>query len=92
MAPRHLDWALLLYLSIAWGMSFMLIALSLASFPPVTLVWLRLTMGAAVLYGVMRFKGLRLPREWAWWRNFALLSVMGNLLPFTLIAWGELHV
>lgn len=92
MTPRLLDWAHLLYLSLAWGLSFMMIALALVTFPPLTLVWVRLALGALALYAVMRLKGLRLPADWGWWRRFALLSLIGNLLPFTLIAWGELSV
>ena len=92
MAPRLKDWLLLLYLSTAWGLSFMMIALALQSFPPLTLVWGRLALGAMVVYSLMRWSGHRLPREWHWWLRFAMLSAIGNLLPFSLIAWGELYI
>lgn len=87
-----LDWILLLYLSLAWGLSFMLIALALPSFPPLTLVAMRLSLGALTLYIIMRAAGLRLPANTGWWLRFATLALIGNVVPFSLISWGELYV
>ncbi|TVM08170.1 MAG: DMT family transporter [Halomonas sp.] len=87
-----LDWILLLYLSLAWGLAFMLIALALPSFPPLTLVAVRLSLGALTLYIIMRAAGLRLPTDKGWWQRFASLALLGNVLPFSLISWGELYV
>ena len=86
------DWLLLSYLSIFWGLAFLLIALALDLFLPVTVVWIRLSLGALVMLCVMRAKGVRLPRGMAWWRRLTLLSLTGNVLPFCLIAWSELTV
>lgn len=90
--PGAVHWAMLGYLSLAWGFAFLLIAVALASFPPLTLVTLRLFLGALLLYGLMRWQGQTLPREPRWWLYFAVLSVTGNLLPFTLITWAEVHI
>ncbi|TGG94219.1 DMT family transporter [Natronospirillum operosum] len=87
-----LDWILLLYLSLAWGLAFMLIALALPSFPPLTLVAVRLTLGALTLCIIMYSMGLRLPVERAWWARFATLALLGNVVPFSLISWGELYI
>lgn len=89
---RWFDWALLLGLSLAWGFTFVLIAVALESFPPMTLVAIRLVTGALTLYVLMRWQGLRLPGDWAWWRRFATLAAIGNIVPFTLISWGELYI
>ncbi len=83
---------MLIYLSLAWGFAFMLIAVGLRAFPPLTLVTLRLFLGAVVLYAVMRCYGHRLPGSLRWWLLFALLSVTGNLIPFSLITWAEVHI
>ncbi len=91
-APRAVHWTLLILLSLFWGFAFSLIAVGLESFGPLTLVTLRLGIGAATLYLIMRWHGHRLPRESAWWRRFALLSVTGNLVPFILIAWAETRI
>jgi len=46
-------------------------------------------MGAAVMWIVWRWRGQawRLGREW--WRRLLLLSLTGNIIPFSLIAWAE---
>jgi len=90
--PRLRHWLLLAYLSLAWGFAFYLIAIALRSFPPITLVTLRLIVGALALYIIMRWQGLSLPREPIWWWYFALLSLMGNLIPFSLISWAEVRI
>src|SRR5210317_507599 len=43
-AARH--WLMLAYLSLFWGLAFYLIAVALRGFPPLTVVWLRLLVGA----------------------------------------------
>lgn len=80
------------YLCLAWGFAFLLIAVALPSFPPLTLVTLRLGLGALILYLIMRWQGLTLPAEQRWWWHFGLLSILGNLIPFTLISWAEVHI
>jgi drug/metabolite transporter (DMT)-like permease len=91
-APRYYHWLLISLLAIIWGFAFYLIAIALRSLPPLTLVALRLVFGALTLIVVMRVKGLSLPREPLWWLYFSLLALMGNLLPFSLIAWAETKI
>ena len=90
--PRAIHWAMLGYLCLAWGFAFALIAVGLEAFAPLTLVTLRLLVGAIILYVIMRWQGHALPRDRQWWIYFTLLSVMGNLIPFTLIAWAQVHI
>jgi len=35
---------------------------------------------------------LKLPADRHWWMRFTLLTLLGNLIPFTLISWGQLHI
>jgi len=86
-APRH--WLMLATLSLFWGLAFYQIAVALRGFPPLTVVWLRLAFGAFTVYLIMRWQGGKLPTEWQWWSRFGLLSLCGNLLPFSLISWAE---
>jgi drug/metabolite transporter (DMT)-like permease len=83
---------MLAYLSVSWGLAFYLIAVALRGFGPLTVVLLRLLVGALVLYPIMRWQGGRLPAELHWWVRFALLSACGNLLPFSLITWSETRI
>ncbi len=80
------------YLCLAWGFAFLLIAIALPSFPPLTLVTLRLGIGALALYIIMRWQGHALPTERRWWLHFSLLTLLGNLVPFTLVSWAEVHI
>lgn len=87
--PTTRHWMLLGYLTTAWGFAFYLIAIALVAFEPVTVVWGRLTLGAGVMWIVLWARGGRLPRGGLWWGRLLVLSVTGNVLPFTLIAWAE---
>ena len=85
-------WALLAYLVLVWGFAFALIAIALESFHPLFIVWCRLWMGALVVWCVWRWRQQRwcLGREW--WPRLTLLSLTGNIIPFSLIAWAEQSV
>jgi drug/metabolite transporter (DMT)-like permease len=82
-------WALLLALTAMWGSAFMFIKLGVATVPPATLVAGRLAIGAALLYAVMRARGLALPPLGRRWLPFILLAIVGNSVPFYLISWGQ---
>ena len=85
-------WALLAYLVLVWGFAFALIAVALESFHPLFIVWSRLWMGALVVWCVWRWRQQRwfLGREW--WPRLTVLSLTGNIIPFSLIAWAEQSV
>jgi len=87
--PTFRHWGLLGYLTVFWGFAFYLIAVGLTAFEPVTVVWGRLTLGAVFMLVVLFLRGGSLPRSLLWWRRLVTLSITGNLLPFTLIAWAE---
>jgi drug/metabolite transporter (DMT)-like permease len=87
MAPA--DWLMLGLLSMLWGGSFLFIAVAVAEVPPVTLVMVRTAIGALILLAVARAGGHRLPRDGASWAGFFLLGFFANLLPFSLIAFGQ---
>lgn len=90
--PQLKHWALLILLSLAWGFAFYWIAVALESFPPLTIVNIRLAVGAVTLFLVMHWQGHRLPKQANWWGRFAILTIMGNLIPFSLITWAETEI
>ena len=87
------EWLLLAALVVMWGSSFMFIKIGVATVPTATLVATRLMLGAAILLMVMRRRGARLPsfsgRGLRIWRNYLVLAVIGNCIPFTTITWGQ---
>ena len=90
--PLFKHWALLGYLILVWGFAFSLIAVALESFHPVFIVWCRLWMGAVVVWCVWRWRGRAWTMGREWWPRLTLLSVTGNIIPFSLIAWAEQSV
>lgn len=83
------DWALLLALVAMWGSAFMFIKIAVATVPPATVAAARLLIGAVVLVAVVYARGLRLPSSGRAWQPYVLLAVIGNAVPFYLIAWGQ---
>jgi drug/metabolite transporter (DMT)-like permease len=83
------EWGLLLFLSLLWGGSFFFNAVALTGVDAYTLVAVRVTLGAAFLYAVLRATGGRLPTDRAAWRDFAIMGLGNNVIPFTLIAWAQ---
>lgn len=90
MGPTQ--WAMLLVLSVLWGGSFFFIDIALRELPPLTLVLLRVAGGAAILRGVLRATGARLPKGAVIWRSFFCMALINNVIPFTLLAWGQTHI
>jgi drug/metabolite transporter (DMT)-like permease len=86
------EWALLAALVALWGSPFVLIHLALQAFPPLALTAGRLLIGGGVLALFVLFMRRRLPLDWRAWRFFAAMAVIGNALPFFLIAWGQREI
>ena len=83
---------LLLALATVWSSSFAAIKVGLDAIPPVTLAMLRVGLGALVLYGWLKLRGLNLPREPRLWWSFFLIGFSGSALPFVMINWGEQEI
>ena len=90
MGPR--EWALLILLSIVWGGSFFFVEVALGGFQPFALVFLRVAVAAVTLSAVVYFSGQRLPTSAGIWFRFALMGVLNNVIPFSLIAWGQTRI
>ena len=86
------DWLILGVLALIWGGAFFFIGVAVRHVPPLTYVWLRLTIAAAGMWLFLRFKGqsLGLPRQV--WASIIVLAVLNNALPFALFGWGQTHI
>ena len=85
-------WLLLLALVAMWGSSFMFTSIAVNALPPATVVAARLWIAALGLGGALIFQGGRLPASPVHWRFFVICAVVGNVLPFWLISWGQQHI
>jgi drug/metabolite transporter (DMT)-like permease len=86
------DWLSLLALSVLWGSSFAVNEVALQAFSPAMLVAGRIFIAAVVLYIFMRASGVRLPSSLSGWKPMLVMAVFGNLVPFQLVAWAQLHL
>lgn len=91
-APGLTDYALLIGLSLIFGLSFIFTNVAVQSVAPLTVATARLMLAAMVLYPLMRFNGLRLPKFGRVWVFILAAAVLGNALPFALISWGQVKV
>ncbi len=84
------DTAELVLLSAIWGSSYLFIAVGAESLPPLTLVTIRLLIGAMALHVMLRMRGTQLPRSPRILAALAFMGVTNNIIPFTLITWAEM--
>ena len=86
------DWLILLVLAVIWGGAFFFIGVAVKHVPPLTYVWLRLTIAAAAMWAYIRFRGetVSLPRQV--WGSMLVLALLNNALPFALFGWGQTHI
>lgn len=85
------DYVLLVFLAILLGSNFMFIKIAVLEMPSELFVFLRLTLAAIVLAGVMIWAGEKMPRGPVWWALVGS-AFFGYTLPFALIAWGQERV
>ncbi|MGH6662234.1 MAG: DMT family transporter [Rhodospirillales bacterium] len=86
------EWTLLGMLSLLFGSVFLLIEVALEGFGPFTLVLGRVGLGAATLVAYVHFSGARLPGFGPVWRHFFVMGALNNVIPFSLIAWGQVAI
>ena len=82
-------WGMLVFLSVVWGASFFLAAVALTGFPPLTIVFGRVAIAAAVLALICRAMGLALPQGRQAWLAVAGMGLLNNAVPFSLIIAGQ---
>lgn len=86
------EWLLLIVLSLLWGGSFFFVEVMLAALDPYSVVFWRVGPAALALVVVVRLTGHRMPGDREIWRDFAVMGALNNVVPFTLIAWGQTEI
>lgn len=86
------EWGILLALALIWGVAFFLIKVAVTHVEPLTYVWLRLSIAAAALLALLRWRGERLGLPRQVWRAILLLALLNNVIPFLLFGWGQQHI
>jgi len=96
MTPQRIissrTWAELFLLALIWGGSFLSIRLALDDVPFVTSVAHRVFWAAVILWGYVWMRGLTVPRDVRTWAALIVMGLLNNVIPFSLMAWGQLHI
>ncbi len=87
MPPRA--WGMLLTLSGLWGGSFLFNRIAVAEISTLAVVFGRVVLASLALLLAVRASGLALPRDRATWRDWAVMGLLNNIVPFCLIVWGQ---
>ncbi len=86
------EWIMLVVLSLLWGGAFFFTEIALRGFEPLTLVFARVSLAAFALLIYLRATGQRMPGERGVWIGFFIMGGLNNLIPFSLIVWGQTHI
>jgi drug/metabolite transporter (DMT)-like permease len=86
------SWGLLALLATIWGASFLSIRIALDEVPPLTAVAHRVGWATLVLWIYVNVRRLPLPRGKDVWIGFAGMGLLNNVIPFSLMAWGQLYI
>ncbi len=90
LTPR--TWALMALLALIWGGSFTANHAALSALPVTTTVAIRVTGAALALWLWVLASGAQIPRAASFWRDAAVMGVTNNLIPFSLIVWGQTQI
>ncbi len=86
------EWLLLAVLSVLWGGSFLFQGVAVRELPTLTIVVARVGIAALVLFAALRLARNPMPRQPAAWRAFAVMGLLNNAVPFSLIVWGQAEI
>ncbi len=89
MSSNLKNFLLLLLLASLWGPSFLFIKIAIEFIPPITLTAIRIGIGAALLFTILKFKHRKLPKLKSVWKHFSIAALLQSAVPFTLFAVGE---
>ncbi len=85
-------WGMLITLSILWGGSFFFSEVALRALPPFTVVFLRVALGAMVLWVVFLASVSKTERKGLPWKDFMIMGLLNNAIPFSLLVWGQTQI
>lgn len=87
-----IEWAMLIVLSAIWGGSFFFFAVIIKELPVFTIVFFRVFLATVALWLYVLVSRQALPNFQPIWHNFFLMGFFNNVIPFSLIVWGEQRV
>ncbi len=85
-------WIWLLSLSVLWGGSFFFAKVAIGELGPLTVVFARVALAALALDIVVVATRTNPFRRDAPWRAYFVMGFLNNVLPFSLIFWGQTQI
>ena len=86
------EWLMLIILSILWGGSFFFVGVAVSELPPFTIVTFRVGLAAIALWTIIFALKMPVPTTIKTWRALLAMGVLNNVIPFTLIVWGQIYI
>jgi len=91
--PTAANWLSIAVLGLIWGATFMVVAIALEGYGPLTVACARTTLGAAALLMLMRILKRPLPVFTPIMRRYLIaIGLLNTALPFALLSWGQQYV
>ncbi|MDW4497767.1 DMT family transporter [Sulfitobacter sp. D35] len=90
ISPRA--WAEITLLAMIWGASFLAIRVALNEIGPLSVVAHRTFWAMLLLWGVVLVTRTAMPRDPETWAALAVMGLLNNAIPFTLMAWGQQYI
>ena len=81
-----------LILCVIWGSTWLFIKLGLENLPPITFAGIRFVIACAILYLLIRARGIVLPDNRRDWGLLALTGVLSFSFNYGLVFWGEQYI
>ncbi len=87
-----LEWGMLCALSLLWGGAFFFNSVAVKELPTVVVVTSRVSLAAIILHLALRLGGNRPKMTRELCGAYVVLGMLGNVIPFSLIVWGQSHI
>jgi drug/metabolite transporter (DMT)-like permease len=82
----------LVILALLWGPAFLFMKVAVQEVGPLTIVAVRVGLGAVLLYSILRWQGRSLPKIGPVWKHFLVMGLTSSAIPFFLLSWGQQYI
>lgn len=91
--PTPSNWFSIIALGLIWGGTFMVVAIALEGYGPLTVAAARTSLGSLALIGIMVAMRSPMPQFTGQLVKYLLvIGVMNTALPFAMLSWGQQYV
>lgn len=91
--PTLSNWLSIGLLGVIWGGTFMVVAIALQGYGPLTVACARTTLGAVTLLIIVKFSKQKLPELSGKLITYLIfMGLLSTAVPFSLLSWGQQYV